>query len=440
MGEAEVGSIVLIGVLLLASGFFSSSEAAFLSLEKVRLTHLVSTGAPGARRVSVMVEEPGRLLSTILLGNNLVNVAFTALVTVLAVALLGEGQGVVAATVIGTAVLLIAGEIIPKTLAVSFAERVAFWYARPLTWIEFVLWPVVSILRFITARTSSAVGADQHQRTSVTERELRTLINVGEAEGTLEPSEAKMLEKVFRFGDRHVREVMTPRTEIVGVETRATVQDFLAIYGSKPHTRFLVYEDDMEHIVGILSAKDILRTMARGGLDYEASVGGMVRQATFVHETKPVAELFDELRRSGHQMTVVVDEHGSVAGIVTLKQLSEKVMGPIGEEGTGPRTGYDLVTRDTFRVEGRMAIDEANDALGLNLPEGDYETVAGFALEILGRIPAEGDRFAYGELAFRVTRMEGLRIRAVEVTRTRPSEDVVQRQADPKSGEPDDGR
>lgn len=440
MGEAEVGSVVLICILLLASGFFSSSEAAFLSLERVRLTHLVSIGAPGVRRVAAMVEEPGRLLSTILLGNNLVNVAFTALVTVLAVALLGEGQGVIAATIIGTAVLLIAGEIVPKTLAVNFAERVAFWYARPLTWIEFVLWPVVSILRFMTSRISAAVGADQYPRASITERELRSLINVGEAEGTLEPSEAKMLEKVFRFGDRHVREVMTPRTEIVGVEARATLQDFLHIYGTKPHTRFLVYEDDMERVVGILSAKDILQTMAQRGLEYEESVGGMVREAMFVPETKPVAELFDELRQSGNQMAVVVDEHGSLAGIVTLKQLSEKVMGRTGEEGAGPKTEYDLVTRDTFRVEGRMAIDEANDALGLDLPEGDYETVAGFALEILGRIPAEGDQFEYGSLAFRVTQMEGLRIRAIEVTRTRRSEDPAQREIDPQNREPDDER
>jgi CBS domain containing-hemolysin-like protein len=437
MGEAEVGSIVLICILLVASGFFSSSEAAFLSLERVRLTHLVSTGAPGVRRVAAMVEEPGRLLSTILLGNNLVNVAFTALVTVLAVALLGQGQGVIAATIVGTAVLLVAGEIIPKTLAVNFAERVAFWYARPLTWIEFVLWPVVSILRFMTSRISAAVGADQYPRTSVTEPELRTLINVGEAEGTLEPTEAKMLEKVFRFGDRHVREMMTPRTEIVGVEARATLQDFLHVYGSSPHTRFLVYEDDIEHVVGILSAKDILRRMARRGMDYEESVGGMVRQAMFVPETKPVAELYDELRRSGNQITVIVDEHGSLAGIVTLKQLSEKVMGPVGEEGAEPKREYDLVTRDTFRVEGGMAIDEANDALGLDLPEGAYETVAGFALEILGSIPAEGDQFENESLAFRVTQMEGRRIRAIEVTRTRPSEDLAQREADPKNGEPD---
>ena len=421
---SEVGplSISLIVAAVLFSGFFSSSEAAFLSLQRTRIAHLVATGVPGASRVAGMIGQPERLLSTILLGNNVVNVGFSALMTVLMVSLVGDGLGVLLATAVGTAVLLIFGEVIPKTVAVRHSERMAFAYAGPLKLVENMLLPVVAVLHWGTRRLNSLLGSSSG-RESITEGEFRTLIDIGEAEGTFEPAEAEMLENVFRFGDMQVREVMTPRTEIVAIERGADLRAFLDIYAENSHTRFPVYRGSTENIIGILSAKDVLKTMSSEKLDFHDPVTDIIRDAHFVPETKPIAELFDELRQSGNQMALAVDEYGGLAGMVTLKRLSEEVVGPVGEEGEGPGEEYEAIDRNTSQVDGRMSIEEANEELGLGLPEGDYETIAGFVLEILGHIPVVGERFEYRNLRFAVIEMDNLKIEAVRVTRSRQVED-----------------
>ena len=417
-------AIVLAILFLVLSAFFSSSEAAFLSLQRATVAHLVNTRAPGARRVARMIADPERLLSTILLGNNLVNVAFTASVTLLFVWALGEGresQAALLTTVAGTAALLLIGEVIPKTIAVHYSQRTAFAYARPLKWIEAALWPVVVVLQWITRRVRRALGGGV-ARGSITEGELRTLIDIGEAEGTFDPAEAEMLENVFRFGDRQVREVMTPRTEIVSIERGASFQAFLDIYSEHAHTRFPVYKGISDNVVGILSAKDIMRTMASKGIALDEPVTDVIRDCYFVPETKRVAELFDELRQSGNQVAIAVDEFGSLAGLVSLKQLTEEVVGPVGEEGFGPEEEYEAIGRDTFQVDGGMSIEEANEELGLDIPEGESETIAGFVLETLGQIPVEGQQFDYRDLKVEVTRMKHLKIETIKVTKVRGQE------------------
>ena len=426
MSEGESLRLILILVFLILSAFFSSSEAAFLSLQRTRLMHLVSTGVPGAERVASMIRQPERLLSTILLGNNMVNVAFTAVLTVLIVSMMGEereGLGLAVATGVGTAVLLIAGETIPKTLAVRRAERAAFLYAHPLKWFEYLFWPLVIVLQWVTHRVNALFGGGTLPlRGSITEGELRTLIDIGEAEGTFEPEEAEMLENVFRFGDRQVREVMTPRTEFVSIERGATLSEFLEIYAENSHTRFLVYKDSPDNIIGIISAKDILKAMSTRGINYDDSITEVIRDAYFVPETKRIAELFNELRQSGNQMAIAVDEYGGLAGLVTLKRLSEEVVGPVGEEGEGPEEEYEAIDRNTFQVEGGMGIDEVNEELEIDLPEGDFETVAGFVLDVLGHIPTEGERFEYGDLTFEITRMNELKIETAKITKAQTTE------------------
>ena len=307
---AELSPFLIMVVFLALSAFFSSSEAAFLSLQKTRIAHLVSTDVPGAKRIARMIEQPERLLATILLGNNLVNVAFTAIVTAVIVTHLGGTQGVLTATVVGTIFLLIVGEILPKSIALRNSERVVFWYAQPLKWIEILLWPLIIILQWVTNKTYSLLGHGSSGQQSITEGELRTLIDIGEAEGTFEPDEAEMLENVFRFGDRQVREVMTPRTEIVPVPHGASLRQFLDVYSKNSHTRFPVYKNEMDNIVGIISVKDVLKTMSARKLNYEDSVTDVVRNAYYVHETKRIAELFAEMRRLGNQMAIAIDEYG----------------------------------------------------------------------------------------------------------------------------------
>ena len=426
MAEAQLSSLILIGICILLSAFFSSSEAAFLALERVRLTHLVNTNRPGARRVARMLERPERLLSTILLGNNLVNVAFTALITVVVLDMLGEGNEALAAivaTVAGTALLLVFGETIPKTIAVHQSERLSFWYSRPLRMLERVFWPIVFLLQGITNWTTRLLGVNPEARDSITEGELLTLIDIGEAEGTFEPSEAELLQNVFRFGDRQVREVMTPRPEMVSVQRSATLSEFLKVYGEHSHTRFPVYNDSSENIIGILSSKDVLRAMAyNGGMPMDAAVTDIIRAPLFVPETKRTAELFEEMRKDGHQMAILVDEYGGLAGLVTLKRLSEEVVGEHGEEDKAPEEEYESLGNNTFQVEAAMSIAEANEELDLNLPDGDFDTLAGFVLDRLGRIPEEGEALEYDDLKIEVIEMRALKIETVKITRTRTPE------------------
>ncbi len=424
MLEGQSVNLALVAVFLVFSAFFSSSEAAYLSLQRTRITHLVSIGAPGAKRVANMISQPERLLSTILLGNNLVNVAFTSVITVTVVKYVGEGnegQGVAIATFAATAILLLIGEVIPKTIAVKKSERVAFVYAAPLKWSEYLLLPFVLILQWITRRLNAMLG-DTTSRGSITEGELRTLIDIGEAEGTFEASEAEMLENVFQFGDQQVREVMTPRTEIQFLQRGSTFQEFLEVYAENAHTRFPIYDESPDNIVGIISAKDILKRLASGDIEIDQTATDDIREALFVPETKRISELFDELRHSGNQMAMIIDEFGGMAGLVTLKRLLEVVVGPVGEEGELLEEEYREIDENTFLVDGGMSIQEASDELEIALPEGEFETIAGFALDVLGHIPSEGESFEQGNLKLEIVRMEYLKIEQIRITKTEQTE------------------
>jgi len=414
----EIGTLAILFVCLLLSAFFSSSEAAFLTVSRTaRLAHLVSSGGTTAARVARMLEEPGRLLSTILLGNNLVNVAFATLVTVATLSFIDDqGIAVVVATVVGASVLLVFGEVIPKSFAVQHPVPVAFFNARPLRWIGLLLWPLIVLLQWFGSVATVGDG-DAETEPSITEAELRTMIDIGDAEGTIESEEADMLESVFRFGDRQVRDMMTPRMEIVFVERGSSMSEFLSLYAQNTHTRFPVYKESPDNIVGLLSAKDILKAMSSREIGPADPVTDVIRDAYFVPETKRIAELFDELRGSGNQMAIAIDEYGGIAGLVTIKQLLEEVVGRVGEEGARPEEEYEALGENTFRVDGGMSVDEVKEELEIDLGQGEFETVAGFVLEALGHIPVEGETFEARDLAIEVTEMADLKIEAVKIVR-----------------------
>ncbi len=420
MDQVSVLYLTLLLPFLLLSAFFSSAEAAFLSLRKVRIRHLVESNARGAERVARMADQPERVLPTILLGNNLVNTAFAALATVIMVALLGDGRGVIAATVASTIVLLVLGETLPKTVAIRHSESIFFFYARALQWFELLLLPLIAALQLLNRVLVSPLG--HNPRVLFTEEEIKVAISIGMEAGVVEEEEAEMLEKVFRFGDRQVREVMTPRTGIVWLESGATLKDFLAIYQDHYHTRFPVFEEDMENVMGILSVKDVVTAMARGEVSDESPVTRLLRHVEFVPDTKLVGPLFREMQKVGNQMVMAVDEFGGIAGLVTLRQLIEEIVGPVGEEGMEPEMEYEAIDANTYHIDGGMQIEEANEELALGLPEGDYETVAGFILEALGHIPTEGEHLRHDGLSLVVTHVRGMRVEKVMVTREQPAQ------------------
>jgi putative hemolysin len=227
-----------------------------------------------------------------------------------------------------------------------------------------------------------------------------------------------MLENVFQFGDRQVREVMTPRTEMVSIQQGGSLSEFLDTYSENSHTRFPVYRGSPDNVIGVISLKDVLRHMSQKGLRLDDSVTDAIRDAYFVPETKRISELFDELRTTGNQMALVIDEFGGVAGLVTLKRLLEVVMGPVGEEGESPEEEYRAIDEYTFHVEGGMSIEEVNEEMDIKLPEGEYETLAGFVLDVLGHIPDEGEQFDFNDLKFEILEMQDLKIEEVRVTKS----------------------
>jgi len=417
MDNASVLYLVLALLCLLISAFFSSSETAFISLQRIRIKHLESKGVAGAGRVARILERPEKFLSTVVLGNNFVNTAAAALGTAIAISLWGgsEKVAVLIATVVVTAVLLLTGEILPKIAAAQHSERIALLYVTPITVLSWLLYPAVAMLEWLGTAFSKLVGGTPVRRALVTEEELRTMISVGKEEGVVEEAEAKMLHKVFEFGDHPVHEAMTPRPDVAWVEKGMKLADFLKVYSEFPHSRFPVYEESYDKVVGILSIKDVLMAQAQGTLDEEASLDSLIRPIIFVPENKRIGELFMEMQAAGNQMAVVVDEYGGIDGIVTMEQLLEQVVGQFGDELARRVKDFLAIDEHTYDVDGSVRIEEINEELSLDLPTGDYETVAGFVLNRLGHIPKEGEQLRYGNLKLVVKEMRGLKVEKLRV-------------------------
>ncbi|HEY82396.1 MAG TPA: HlyC/CorC family transporter [Dehalococcoidia bacterium] len=408
--------LALLIICLVLSAFFSSSETAFVSLQRIRVKHLVENNIRGARRVARMLERPERLLSTVLLGNNLVNTAAAALATALAISIWGE-RGVIIATISVTLFLLIFAETTPKTIAAQHAEKLSIIFARPLELISWLFTPFVITLSWIASGFARLVGGKSAPRSLVTDDEIRTMISVGHKEGTVEEAEAEMLHKVFEFGDRPVREVMIPRPEVIAIEKGAKISDFLALYAENPLSRFPVYQENMDNVIGILSVKDVLMAQAKGLISDDSTIDELVRPAYFAPETKRINELFAEMRDKNYRMCVVVDEFGGTAGIVSLSRLVEEIVGPVGDELAQVEKEYEVINEYTFQIDGSMRIEEVNEEMGLELPEGDYETVAGFVLHLLGHIPRPNEQLRYKNLKLVITEMRGHKIEKILLTK-----------------------
>ena len=419
MEPAITLQLAILVVSLLAVAFFSSSEASLISVNKFRVQHLAEQGDRAAKTVLRVVEHHEKFFATILLTENAFIILASSIGTAFTINLLeGSPFSVIIATVAMTLLVVVFGEITPKSLAARASERWSMVVGRPVELIMTLETPIILIFSLFPRLILRLMGgAGQLVTPSVTEGELRMLIDIASSEGMVEREEAAMLESVFRFGDRQVREVMTPRTEIVFVQRGATLAEFLDTYAQNAHTRFPVYKDSMDNIVGILSAKDILGAMSSRRIALEDSVTDVIRDAYFIPETKRIAELFEQLRQSGNQVAVAIDEHGGIAGLVTLKRLLEEVVGRVGEEGKSPEDEYEVIGENTFQVEGGMSIDELNEELGIELPDGDYETIAGFVLDVLGHIPAPGEQLEHDNLKIEVTEMNGLKIEAIKLTR-----------------------
>lgn len=421
-------SLIIFVVAAVASGIMSGSETALLAVNKFRMRHLANSGNHSAQSVMGLMDDYEKTFAAILLTNNVFNMTLAALGTSIAISIWGNhGTTVAAATFATTFILVLFSEITPKTLANPIAERWSLTVARPITVLVALTSPLLYSFTLLPRAILRLMGGTRALVTpSVTEGELRMLIDLGEIEGTVGARRGAMLEGVFRFAETEVGDVMTPRNEIVWVESGTKLVDFLQVYRENQHTRFPVYEDDYDDVVGILSIKDVFRAIADNPTDMDQPVTRLMRSPLFVPETTKLNAVFRTFQQSGQKIALVVDEYGGIDGVVTLTRVLEQIVGRTGEEGTRVVEGFVTIDENTFELDGGIAISELNDRLELDLPEGDYSTIAGFLIEQLQRVPKVGDRVRFGRLRFVVTEMDGNKVVKVRARRrTRVSEPTV---------------
>jgi putative hemolysin len=405
---------------VLLSGFFSSAESAFISVSRLRVHYLSESGIRGAQQVARILERPERLLATVLLGNNLVNIAAATMGTILSVTAFGVLWGPVIATVGVTAIVLVFGELLPKTIAMHYPERLSMSYVYPIRLFELLLFPFVAMLDRIGFGFRRLVFDAENRKMMASAGELRSAIDVGESEGVVAEDQAEMLHKVLEFTNTAVSKVMVPRTEIAWVLEGTTLAEFLSIYADRPYSRFPVYRETTDNVVGILSVKDVLMKLTSSCTPDKVLVDELIRPAYFVPESQPLGRLLGDMRDEGHHVALVVDEYGGVAGMVTLGLLTEEVVGEIKDELGNEDEDFVMTAADTYEIDGGYGVEDANEELELGLPVGDYETVAGFVLSYLGRVPREGEQLRYGNLKLVIAEMRGVKIEKVVVTKDVP--------------------
>ena len=404
--------LYLIGLLILIvlSAFFSGSETALMALDRLRLRHLAETDRPGAARLEAILEKPDRLLSTILIGNNLVNIAASVFATALLIEIFGE-HGELLTILILTPVLLVLAEVTPKTYAAQNPEKVSFVVIRPILACMYILTPLVTFVSGISGLLQKLFRA-KTVKAVISEEEIKTIISVGEQSGTVHEDKRRMLHGIFELSQIRVRDVMIPRTEVVGLDIEMPFPEILQLVQEAHHSRFPVYEEDLDSIVGIVHSKDILSYVHR---PERFHIRKVARQPFFVPESQLIEALLQSFRERRVHLAIVVDEHGGVEGIVTLEDVIEEVFGEIADEYDIEEALIRKIGVGRYLVDGSASIKMVNNRFGRELPEEHVTTLAGYVLQLLDRIPAEGDQCRADDLLMVVRKMDGQKVETVEL-------------------------
>ncbi|MFB6303505.1 MAG: hemolysin family protein [Haloferacaceae archaeon] len=435
-----VGTAVIL-VLLALSAFFSSSEIAMFSLAKHRVDALVEDGVPGARAVQALKSNPHRLLVTILVGNNIVNIAMSSIATGLFAIYLSRGQSVIAATLGITTLVLLFGESAPKSYAVENTESWALRIARPLKYSEYLLLPLVVVFDRLTRAINRVTGGRSAIETSyVTRDEIRNMIQTGEREGVIEEDEREMLQRIFRFNNTIAKEVMTPRLDMTAVPIDADIDEAIGTCIQADHENLPVYDGTLDNIIGIVSLRDLIRERNYG--ESSAALTDLVQPTLHVPESKNVDDLLQEMQENRLEMVIVIDEFGTTEGLITLEDMVEEIVGDIldGDEAVP----FEFLDGGDCLVRGEVNIDEVNEVLEIDLPEGEeFETLAGFVFNRAGRLVEEGEVITYDGVTIRIEDVEDTRIRRARITTDDADEGdeaAAGDSSDPVTGEADGGR
>jgi len=394
--------IVVLSVLLLLSGFFSSAETALFSISKAKAIHLAKEKGFTNSLIKRMKDDPHRLLSTILIGNNIVNVGASALATAITLNLV-TSNAVGIATGVMTFLILIFGEIFPKTIATRNNVLIARMVILPLYWLSVLFSPIIFMLNFIPKLTSK-----MQNKPHVTEEELMTFVEVVEEEGGIEEEEKELIENIFEFDDTSASEIMTPRGDmyVINVDEELNLEDIIR----SGFTRIPVIEEDIDHVIGILNIKDLF--MHQVTSSEELDVRKIMSEPYYVPENKKLDNLLQQFKKRKQHIAIIVDEHGGVSGLITLEDALEEIVGEIIDESDKFEPHIVRLKKDEWRVLGKSEIDEVNEIIPMSIPDSrEYDTFSGYILEQIGRIPREKEEIPLGDYMVTVYEMDGNRIK-----------------------------
>ena len=416
MDSSQIAMIFAFIVLISLSALFSMSETAFMSINKIRVKTLAEENNKKAILIQSLLENQTRLLSSVLVGNNLVNIAASSLTTSFVISLLGnDGTGVAIATGVVTLVILIFGEILPKSFAKDHSETFSLAVAAPLSFIRTILTPVVwifiQIKRLFTGRNSG-----MNLQPSVTEDELKTIIDTVEEEGVLSEQETDIIQSAIDFDNTTVQEILVPRVDMVAVEMNTPTEDILSTCLDNGYSRIPVYQNSIDNIVGVLHAKDLLNCLAK---NKPIVVSELMRDVMFVYRTKRINSLLADFRRTKQHIAIVTDDYGGTVGLVTLEDVLEELVGEIWDETDSAEVPIRAISENKWEVQGDVNIEDLFETIGFSDRnfDCDYSSVAGWVLDVLEHIPVAGEHFGYKNLRIVVQKVEDQRILSLLVER-----------------------
>ncbi len=385
-----------------------------MSLSKIRLIHMLEEKVKGASVIDRLKETPSKLLGTILVGNNLVNIGASSIATVLAIKHFGD-TSVAIATGVTTVLVLIFGEITPKALAAQKSEKVSLIVARPISILAYFLSPIVFVFTQIASLFMRLLGCKSNANLpTITEEELKSMVNLGKEEGVIEDHEKTMICNVFDFGDQLIKDVMIQRMDIVAININATYDEIIQVIKTEQYSRYPIYSKRIDNIVGILNVKELVYRDSEEVFDMKK----FVKKPYYTFEFMNTSELFKEMKKRRTHMAIVLDEYGGTAGIITIEDLVEEIVGDISDEYDMHTQEIETIREGEYIVDGSTRIEELNELIGTMIESEHYDSIGGFVIELMGRLPKQGESVEYMDTKFLIENMERNRIKKIRVLMT----------------------
>lgn len=426
--------LLLILFLIGINAFFAASEIAILSVRQSKLKPLIEKNNKSANIIDKYLEEPSKLLATIQVGITLAGffasalsaktlaVHFAIMLRKTNIKLLSQFSDLLAfiiITAIVAYITLVLGELVPKRMALQNSEKIALFVAKPMAFISKLAYPIVKLLTSTTNLVIKLMGGSiKYDSQQITEEEIRLMINVGEEKGVIQETETEMINSIFEFDDTIVKEVMTPRTDMVVIGINAEMEEILDVIVEEHYSRIPVYMDTIDNIIGILYVKDLFGIIKKDG-ELEISLKDIIRDATFVSEYKKIDELFRDMQKSKNHIAIVIDEYGGTAGLITIEDLLEEIVGNIFDEYDDEVLEYEKIDDNIYIVNGMLSLDEVNHIMETDLPEEEleFDTISGMVLSLSGKMPEVGDEVEFDSISFKIEEVEDKRITKIRVTK-----------------------